>query len=252
MKGLVFFLVPSLLAIVTFGFAYAESNVYQLQGGGAGVINTENPSLYTSSIRLVLSNHTSIEKGTIVVHGDGVTTAGRFIADKWVFSYRNDGSFHGEGPVQTNRNDVYNISLDGTRIFATKEGSMWKVNAVMQGSGKEFFLEYHLVGKDPFPTTNISSTATVLIPNGNSLQNNTGFFVPLNLEIIRGTTVVWENHDNIGHTIQSQDGKGRVIPMFNSPVLKSGETFYYKFDKPGVYYYFCTIHPWRIGIVTVT
>lgn len=250
MKVLVF-LTLGLLSIVTFSFAYAETNVYQLQGGGAGVINTENPKVYTSSIRLVLYNTSSIQSGGIVVHGNDTSIFVQFVPDKWTFSYRSDGSFHGEGSALTRQHVTYDVSLDGTRIFATKDGSMWRINAVMQGSNKEFFLEYHLVGKDPLPTTGISSTATVLILNGNSLQNNTGFFTPPDLEIIRGTTVIWENHDNIGHTVQSQDGKGNVIGLFNSPVLKSGETFSYKFDKPGVYYYLDTLHPWRIGIVTV-
>jgi len=122
----------------------------------------------------------------------------------------------------------------------------------MQNSGQKLVLDYLLTGNDPIPSINVSNIEYVLIPNGNSATANTGFFVPLNLEIIRGTTVIWQNEDNIGHTVQSQDAQGNIIPVFNSPVLKTGDTFTYKFDKPGVYHYFCTIHPWRIGIVTVS
>lgn len=97
----------------------------------------------------------------------------------------------------------------------------------------------------------IANVANVVIPNGNSEAGNVGFYVPLNLEIQRGTTVVWINDDNIQHTIQSQDEKGNVLPLFNSPALKTGERFAFKFNDAGIYHYFCTIHPWRVGVVTV-
>jgi plastocyanin len=94
--------------------------------------------------------------------------------------------------------------------------------------------------------------ANIVIPNGNSKVGNVGSYIPLNLEIARGTTVVWINDDNIEHTIVSQDDKGNVIPLFNSKALDTGERFVHKFDEAGVYHYFCTIHPWRVGVVTVS
>jgi plastocyanin len=94
--------------------------------------------------------------------------------------------------------------------------------------------------------------ANIVIPNGNSKVGNVGFYIPLNLEVMRGTTVIWINDDNIEHTIVSQDEKGNVIPLFNSKALDTGERFVYKFNEAGVYHYFCTIHPWRVGVVTVS
>lgn len=96
------------------------------------------------------------------------------------------------------------------------------------------------------------TVANVVIPNGNSEVGNVGFYLPLNLQISKGTTVVWINDDNISHTIQSQDEKGNVMSLFNSKALKTGERFSYKFNEEGVYHYFCTIHPWRVGLVTVS
>ena len=95
------------------------------------------------------------------------------------------------------------------------------------------------------------SVAVVIIPNGNAKQSNTGFYVPLNLEIRKGTIAQWINEDNFSHTISSQNEFGKAISLFNSPVLKTGETFSHTFEEPGVYNYFCTLHPWRIGVVTV-
>jgi plastocyanin len=129
---------------------------------------------------------------------------------------------------------------------------MWKVTASMQDNSQKFVLNYLLLGNDPIPTISVSNNAKILIPNGNSAQAANGFYLPLNLETIRGTTVTWQNQDTIQHDIQSIDSNGNIVPLFNSGLLKTGDVFSYKFDKPGVYHYFCTIHPWRIGTVTVS
>ena len=93
--------------------------------------------------------------------------------------------------------------------------------------------------------------SNILIPNGNFDIANTGFYIPLNLEVSAGTNVVWINDDSVPHTIQSQDETGKIIGLFNSAPLKTGETFEYTFDEPGVYNYYCSLHPWRVGIVSV-
>jgi plastocyanin len=33
-----------------------------------------------------------------------------------------------------------------------------------------------------------------------------------------------------------------------SNVLQTSDTFEHKFTNTGEYYYYCTIHPWRIGV----
>ncbi len=73
----------------------------------------------------------------------------------------------------------------------------------------------------------------------------------MHLDITKETVVIWENQDDYGHTIQSQDNAGRVIPIFNSNILLTGQTFQYKFDESGNYQYFCTLHPWRVGTISV-
>ncbi|MGH1566810.1 MAG: cupredoxin domain-containing protein [Nitrosopumilus sp.] len=93
--------------------------------------------------------------------------------------------------------------------------------------------------------------ASVVIPNGNSEVASAGFYLPLNLEISVGTVVTWINDDSVPHNIQSLDESGNVIDWFNSPPLNTGDRFEFTFDKPGVYNYYCSFHPWRVGSVTV-
>ena len=93
--------------------------------------------------------------------------------------------------------------------------------------------------------------AMITIPNGNFDVTGAGVYDPLNLEIPAGTTVTWVNDDSVPHNIQSQDETGKVINLFNSPPLNTGDKFKFTFEEPGVYAYHCTFHPWRVGIVTV-
>ncbi|MFB5647226.1 MAG: plastocyanin/azurin family copper-binding protein, partial [Candidatus Nitrosomaritimum yanchengensis] len=49
-----------------------------------------------------------------------------------------------------------------------------------------------------------------------------------------------------GNIIEGPDG------LFDSGLIKAGETFSFKFEKTGEYGYFCMIHPWANGSVTVS
>jgi plastocyanin len=63
-------------------------------------------------------------------------------------------------------------------------------------------------------------------------------FTPATLTVPAGTEVTWVNHDDIPHTVVSDDKS-----TFKSRALDTDEKFSFKFDKPGTYPYFCSIHP---------
>ncbi len=60
---------------------------------------------------------------------------------------------------------------------------------------------------------------------------------PAELTVPVGTTVKWTNHDDMPHTVTSED------KSFASKALDTDDTFTFTFTKPGTYSYFCTIHP---------
>jgi plastocyanin len=74
-----------------------------------------------------------------------------------------------------------------------------------------------------------------------SIENYT--FNPSVLTVNVGTTVIWTNNDSAVHNIKSAD--------FNSPEMKKGETYKFKFDKAGTYDYSCGIHPTMTGKIIV-
>jgi plastocyanin len=72
-------------------------------------------------------------------------------------------------------------------------------------------------------------------------------FTPQTLTIAPGTKVTWTNHDDIPHTATSN-----VKPrLFNSGPLDTDQQFSFVFDKPGVYPYFCAVHPHMTGQIIV-
>ncbi len=71
-------------------------------------------------------------------------------------------------------------------------------------------------------------------------------YTPSSLTVNAGDTVVWTNHDTVGHTVTSDQGT-----ELHSGVMAAGQAYSHTFDTPGTYTYHCTIHPYMKGTVTV-
>jgi plastocyanin len=70
-------------------------------------------------------------------------------------------------------------------------------------------------------------------------------FAPADLTIAAGTTVTWKNDDGEVHKVQD-DHKG-----FSSAALDTDDSFSHTFAAPGVYHYFCSVHPYMVGKIVV-
>jgi plastocyanin len=70
-------------------------------------------------------------------------------------------------------------------------------------------------------------------------------FSPNTVTVPVGSTVHWMNHDDIPHTVVSED------KSFKSKAMDTDENFSYTFTKPGTYLYFCSIHPKMTGKIVV-
>ena len=82
-------------------------------------------------------------------------------------------------------------------------------------------------------------------------------FEPYVVNILVGDTVTWTNNDDAIHVVVSGAPNNKSFKdfedgeIFDSGFLKSNETFSHKFLEEGVFGYFCTLHPWMNGFVTV-
>ena len=71
-------------------------------------------------------------------------------------------------------------------------------------------------------------------------------FEPQVLTVKAGTTVTFENDDDIPHQVVATGG------AFRSKALDTGDTYAFTFTEPGEIAYFCSLHPHMQGTITVT
>ncbi|MGY5144445.1 MAG: PEFG-CTERM sorting domain-containing protein [Candidatus Nitrosopumilus sp. bin_32a] len=71
------------------------------------------------------------------------------------------------------------------------------------------------------------------------------------IEIIVGDTIFWKNADTVSHTVTSGNPQAGLDGIFDSKIIESGKFFKKTFDEIGEFEYYCTIHPWRTGLVSV-
>ncbi|HET7770029.1 MAG TPA: cupredoxin domain-containing protein [Chloroflexota bacterium] len=71
-------------------------------------------------------------------------------------------------------------------------------------------------------------------------------FDPVTLEVPAGTLVRWTNSGSNDHDVVSTDFK-----TFESPLLKTGQTFEFTAAQAGQFPYVCTLHDGMTAILTV-
>ena len=73
------------------------------------------------------------------------------------------------------------------------------------------------------------------------------FYSPASLTVSLGTTVMWYNRGSLIHTVTSSS----YYSGPNSPNLAPKASYSFTFNTAGNYSYYCSIHPWIHGVVTV-
>ncbi len=91
----------------------------------------------------------------------------------------------------------------------------------------------------------------VTIPLGASNINTPFNLSPSVLNIQTNDTVTWQNTDIAAHTITTGKPQLGFDGRIDSGIIEPGGSFSYKFDKDGVYEYYCLFHPWMTGLVNV-
>jgi plastocyanin len=71
------------------------------------------------------------------------------------------------------------------------------------------------------------------------------YYSPDSITVQPGTTVTWVNVGRAPHTVTSDDGQ------FDSGVLMPGDSYKVKFVGHGTLTYYCAIHPYMRGSVSV-
>ena len=113
-----------------------------------------------------------------------------------------------------------------------------------------------------------NQSVTVTIPRGAASPEvditkftPTQWYLPSKISVNQNDTITWINKDTEVHTVTSGVGAGLESLMnnrqgtkdgiFDSGLFKPGGNWTHKFEKAGIYRYFCTVHPWMEGTVVV-
>jgi nitrite reductase (NO-forming) len=94
----------------------------------------------------------------------------------------------------------------------------------------------------------------VSIAAGSSNPSATEFFVPTDISVPSGSTVTWTNDDSTIHTVVEGGPQGGAAgePAFDSSIIAPKGTWENTFDTAGEFDYYCSLHPFMTGKVTVT
>jgi plastocyanin len=105
----------------------------------------------------------------------------------------------------------------------------------------------------PIPGSAFAETIKVEIPSGASNISAKSHFLPEEVSVRPGDKVQWGNTDSDPHTVTSGALLSGVTGLFDSGTLNPGDRFEVLFGGAdiGEIKYFCTLHPWMIGIVNV-
>ena len=104
-------------------------------------------------------------------------------------------------------------------------------------------------------TTSKLPSRLVSIPKGTSVpgcEDVDKCYDPPSLIIFKSAEIIWKNDDSSAHTVTSGNIISGPDKLFDSGLIMPNETFSYKFDEAGEYAYFCMIHPWANGSITVS
>src|SRR2546427_139927 len=94
----------------------------------------------------------------------------------------------------------------------------------------------------------------ITIPYGASIEGNKINFDPRSVTVNQGTQITWINNDNTLHSVVS----GKIRPngtisqddRFASSFITPADTYVIS-PAPGNYSYFCKIHPWLAGQISI-
>ena len=102
--------------------------------------------------------------------------------------------------------------------------------------------------------TELAGDHFVEIPQGTSLpgcEKNNSCYTPSSITIQSDEIILWNNVDDVAHTVTSGSPDEGASGIFDSSVVAGGKSFSFKFEDMGTFDYFCALHPWMTGIVIV-
>ena len=102
--------------------------------------------------------------------------------------------------------------------------------------------------------TPVEFTGVISLPEGSGApgcEETNECYIPFNVSISAGEEITWSNDDSAAHTVTSGSPSDGPDGNFDSGLFMAGGTFSVTLDESGEYPYFCMVHPWMLGNISV-
>ena len=80
---------------------------------------------------------------------------------------------------------------------------------------------------------------------------NFSCYLPYEEKLSGGEIVLWKNIDSTAHTVTSGNPVEGKSDYFDSGIIPPGNNFLHKFEDTGMFQYYCELHPWMLGVISV-
>jgi len=102
-------------------------------------------------------------------------------------------------------------------------------------------------------STPVEFNGVISIPKGSGVpgcDDTNECYIPFNTSVSVDEEITWLNDDTAPHTVTS-GLPGSPDAIFDSGMMMAGDTFSVTLDESGEYPYYCMVHPWMTGIISV-
>ena len=218
---------------------------------------------------------------------DNNPTINMEVGDKIMFNIVNDGrSFHSFGVTHDDEgfsgiipgSEVASASNPlkagegGTSEFIAGEDGIFYYICTVPGHREQGMVGTIIVGNVAAPETTtpepvveatpepvvestpVEYSGVISLPEGSGspgCDETNECYIPFNVSVSAGEEITWSNDDSAAHTVTSGIPAEGPDGNFDSSLFMAGGTFSVTLDESGEYPYFCMVHPWMIGNITV-
>ena len=258
--------------------------------GAAGPAAHTGATIMSSLSFIESSDFRTLAFNALPGEPDNNPTINMEVGDKIIFDVVNDGrSFHAFGVTQDDEgfggiivdSDVASASNPlksgegGTSEFIAGEEGVFYYICTVPGHREQGMVGTIIVG-DVIPvvlesvvetapepvvetapvveSTPVEFSNVISIPKGSGVpgcDETNECYIPFNVSASVGQEITWSNDDSAAHTVTSGTPSNGPDGNFDSSLFMSGGTFSVTLDASGEYPYFCMVHPWMVGNISV-
>ena len=206
---------------------------------------------------------------------DNNPTINMNVGDKVIFNVDNAGiSFHSFGvtaddegfggivpgsEVALASNPLKPGEAGSSEYVAGEEGIFYYICTV-PGHRDQGMVGQIIIGDVAVPEPVVEETpepvefnGVISLPEGSGVpgcEDTNECYIPFNVSVSAGEEITWSNDDSAAHTVTS-GLPGAPDGIFDSSLFMADGTFSVTLDESGEYPYYCMVHPWMTGNITV-